>query len=747
MRRRHGPPLWHDVVVVNDENRRPVINNNDVVPDGGISKAALSSIAREGLRPRRMASTVGSERGGSERRAGTGGGTKNDDDASGTRMRDSTRKNDHVGGGGSARPPPGKVLATATSDADPSACIHRALVATTIARSSTTADVDREKVVERRRRMLLRDRRRPSSSILTKDDSSLSMTHSASSAIGIEANASSDNERNDSTTPPTTAVAAHPPASSGMMLLPCLVRLIFVSYEVSRRHGTQFSPSMTAFFVISDLSGWSDVFHAGFVLSVIAGAVATSYSNARGRPRRSSSPITSAIYVALTFLAILSLRMTILPVFEKCAPTEPRAIVNFCPVVPRSSDRWRGGRGIRSTTMYSALDALVVTWYGRASRFARSKIKGRVWREVQRGLFRPFSFHSRVMRLLMLLRWAKFAGPLFGTCNKFRGHVLDMIEKRRQHVRSMAAKGRWNILLDALSRKSKEERAVLNLQRRFREGRDMKARRRLALMSRTGDASNMRLTIRRRLVEEQLDTRVKLRRMEMNEGRRIALRHVSSDDRSNIAEHRRSERTLRKRLLLSPKTSFAVSWKYLTIACAAIEISQFVFAPSLSGDLKKMPLDAFLLGAMEASHRYYPAAHCRGRNGSTSKCRGSRPISVARVVAAVLAPTVNAIVFLDVFVTFFTGELTPAGTLVPKSTVSRWIFPGIGLQLVVNPTMAEISNWVKRGISSAMFVGPSLSYHLFLSCMPLLTCCYDRTLDAIFNFVERQNGILSNDMK
>ncbi len=233
----------------------------------------------------------------------------------------------------------------------------------------------------------------------------------------------------------------------------------------------------------------------------------------------------------------------------------------------------------------------------------------------------------------------------------------------------------------------------------------------------------------------------------MNEGRRIALRHVSSDDRSNIAEHRRSERTLRKRLLLSPKTSFAVSWKYLTIACAAIEISQFVFAPSLSGDLKKMPLDAFLLGAMEASHRYYPAAHCRGRNGSTSKCRGSWPISVARVVAAVLAPTVNAIVFLDVFVTFFTGELTPAGTLVPKSTVSRWIFPGIGLQLVVNPTMAEISNWVKRGISSAMFVGPSLSYHLFLSCMPLLTCCYDRTLDAIFNFVERQNGILSNDMK
>ncbi|KAL3769219.1 hypothetical protein ACHAW5_001951 [Stephanodiscus triporus] len=403
---------------------------------------------------------------------------------------------------------------------------------------------------------------------------------------------------------------------------------------------------------------------------------------------------------------------------------------------------------------YSALDVLAGIWYGRAAKFAKSKIAGRVLREVQRGLFRPFSFHGRLTTLLRLLRWAKFVGPLFGTCNKFRGHLLDMIEKRRQHVKSRAARERWTVLLDALSRRSREERAVLNLQRRFREGREAKARTRFALMSQTRETSNARVAheIRRRLAEEHRLSRLTLERIEMSEGRRRALRQLSQHDRGNIVRHRRSERRMKKRLLLSPKTSFAVVWKYLTIACAAIEVSQFLLAPALSGELKKMPLDSFLLRVMNAS----PADRC-DKNGAriappsffypatcgTTSTRRRTWLFAARIFAAVLAPTVNAIVFLDVFVTFFTGESTSSGTLVPKSLLARWIFPGVGLQLVVNPTMVEISKWVKRTIVRAVRVGPSLSFHLLLSCVPLGAYVYDRVLDAIFDFVERQNKILS----
>ena len=604
----------------------------------------------------------------------------------------------------------------------------------------------------------MRERRPVMSRVPTSDDDAsrrrVAMSLDASAHEVPPMNGSSANAL-----PPLPGAPPRTPVSVGPFLA-CVLRLMLASYEVARRHHAKKSPSVAGFFVLSDMFGWDDVFHASFVFSAFVGGVSFAYSAASRRRKammRSSFAFSNVFAVALSFLVVVLGWAAVLPIFGKCKPSETRMIGNYCPLVVRYAGRFGDGGGRRTTMLrsnsidpshygplYSAFDVLVGMWYARASRFAKSKIKGRVWREVQRGIFRPFSFHGRLMRLLRLLRWAKFAGPLFGTCNKFRGHVLDMFEKRRQHVRSMAARGRWDAVLDALSKRTREERAVLNLQRRFREGREYKSRRRLALMSRAGggDSSRTRVAIRRRLVEEQLHTRVNLRRIEMNEGRRIASRQVSQDDRGNIAQHKVSTRTLRKRLLLSPRTYFAVAWKYLTITCAAIEISQFVFAPVLSGELKKMDLDAFLLRAMNASHHRHPAHRCE-RDGYQYACRGGWWPVIARAFAAALTPTVNAIVFLDVFVTFFTGELTSSGTLVPKPPVARWIFPGIGLQLIVNPTMVTISAWVKHAMATAMLVGPSLSFHLLLSCMPLFSYCRDRSLDAIFDFVERQNRIPS----
>jgi hypothetical protein len=406
---------------------------------------------------------------------------------------------------------------------------------------------------------------------------------------------------------------------------------------------------------------------------------------------------------------------------------------------------------------YSALDVLVGTWCRRGARYAKSKIAGLALSEVRRGVFRPFSFHRRLTRLLRLLRWAKFAGPLLGTCNKLRGHVLDMLEKRGQRATSGAARERWSALLDALSLRSRAEGAALCMQRRFREGREGKARGRLALMSSRGarPASDpiAAREIRRRLAEEEARSRASLARIDAREGRRRALGRVTVDDRGDIVRHGRAARERRKRLLLSPKTSFAVGWKYLTIACAAIEISQFALAPALSGELKKMPLDSFLLRAMGASPRRCqgpppppltflpPATTC----GVPASAGGRARTVFARAVAAVLAPAVNAIVFLDVFVTFFTGELSASagGALAPKPFVARWIFPGVGLQLVVNPTMVEMGKLVKSAIVRAARVGPSLSFHLLVSFMPLGAYCCDRAMDVIFDFVERQNKVLS----
>lgn len=53
---------------------------------------------------------------------------------------------------------------------------------------------------------------------------------------------------------------------------------------------------------------------------------------------------------------------------------------------------------------------------------------------------------------------------------------------------------------------------------------------------------------------------------------------------------------------------------------------------------------------------------------------------------------VGIICFLDVFVTFFTGEIEPdTASLTPKPFFPRWILPGLVLQLAVNPQMESTS--------------------------------------------------------
>jgi len=63
---------------------------------------------------------------------------------------------------------------------------------------------------------------------------------------------------------------------------------------------------------------------------------------------------------------------------------------------------------------------------------------------------------------------------------------------------------------------------------------------------------------------------------------------------------------------------------------------------------------------------------------------------------------------MDVFVTFFTGVINPAnGNLDPKPFFPRWILPGIVLQILVNPKMADVSILVKKIIKGVHHVGPA----------------------------------------
>jgi len=518
---------------------------------------------------------------------------------------------------------------------------------------------------------------------------------------------------------------ADPPAAAVRLSFQ-IVLLVLSLYEI--QHYRFLSHAATVFDYVSVMTGWDDYLHVGFVAAALVSGVARAAS-ASGRRAGADRTPRGAAERLLIFAVATACWLAVLPVFRDCTDGDSGGR-RMCLFVARTA-RTRKGRPSKRATFdvtnprHSLLDVFGREWIRRLTRFVKSKIKGRVFREVSRGLFRPFAFHGRLRRLLNVVKWAKYLAPLAGTCNKFRGHCLDMARKRGQRSRSRAAQQRWTDVLLAVTNQTRTERAVLQLQKAFRERRAAKVRRRFELIaSRREGSSNDRVArkIRRELIVEQYSSRSKIRRIEELDSQREMRRVVSRVERDGIARHRESQRRMRKRLLLSPKTGFAVGWKYLTVSCVALEISQILLAPVLSGELKKMPLDRFLLTVM------------RSEGGGPA----GRAV-LAHVLARLLVPVVSSVFFLDVFITFFTGELSEAGTLVPKPAFARYAVPGVGLQLIVNPTMVRISRCVRRLALEAGRIGPSLCLQVALACLPFVARVVDVALDCIFNFVEGQN--------
>jgi hypothetical protein len=77
---------------------------------------------------------------------------------------------------------------------------------------------------------------------------------------------------------------------------------------------------------------------------------------------------------------------------------------------------------------------------------------------------------------------------------------------------------------------------------------------------------------------------------------------------------------------------------------------------------------------------------------------------------------VSVVCFLDVWVTFFTGETDPVtGELIPKPFFARWILPGLVLQLLVNPSIGPVSRLVFDGMRSITKIGPIRVFRWFVA--------------------------------
>ena len=548
-------------------------------------------------------------------------------------------------------------------------------------------------------------------------------------------------------------VTSEPQAAAGGNAAVLSFRILLLLLSFYELHHYRFlSHAATVFDFISVMTGWDDVLHVAFVFAALVNGIGVAASVVRRRGGDGTTTLMGMAACLLVFILVMACWIAILPVFRNCPDSDSGR--RMCLFVARTVRASKGRSSKRpafdvTNPRYSLLDILGRDWVKRLTRLAKSRIKGKVFREIAKGFFQPFAFHGRLRRLLNLVKWAKYLAPLVGTCNKFRGHCVDMARKRGQRSRSRAAQQRWTDILLAVTNQTRTERAVLQLQKAFRERRAAKARRRFELMASPGreGSSNEQLArkIRRELIVEQYSSRSKIRRIEELDSQRELRRVVSSVERDGIARHKERRRRMRKRLLLSPKTGFAVVWKYLTVSCVALEISQILLAPVLSGELKKMPLDRFLLTVMRAwsGEGGGPANDPTCALGPARRAR----VVLAHILARLLVPVVNCVFFLDVFITFFTGELGGKGTVVPKPAFARYVLPGVGLQLIVNPTMVRISRCVRGLVLEAVRIGPSLCLHVGLACLPFVARVVDVALDCIFNFVEGQNRIVKQNKR
>jgi len=333
----------------------------------------------------------------------------------------------------------------------------------------------------------------------------------------------------------------------------------------------------------------------------------------------------------------------------------------------------------------------------------------------------PLWSRQRLKVILRTVRWVKYGAPVVGTANKLLGNSKDLFKKRRQAHEARIARRLRRSRMSDMTQTEREIYVATKLQAIFRRRRLRKAMRVFASKEETA-ALLIQRTYRRRAAERKASL------MKTDQLYGVLMEAWRANDRQ-MADTERTEERQRVAasialgrdeppLLLRPNTRFAVTWKLLFVVCIVLELTSVAFSHRFGGGEagKKMSVDELLKagvvpgrgGDVCAERRPGPFGHVGRAFGAllppgekvAAAAHGACPAPAASlyvltalaVISYVIVPAVHLICFLDVPVTFLTGELDDrTGVLIPKPFFPRWILPGIALQLLVNPSMANVA--------------------------------------------------------
>ena len=411
----------------------------------------------------------------------------------------------------------------------------------------------------------------------------------------------------------------------------------------------------------------------------------------------------------------------------------------------------KNGSGIRSTHSllfaclhysFTAANRMVGVGIQTQRKVLTKRAAGRLTKFAVR---HPRLFRHRLRMTMRTLRWAKYLAPLVGACNKLFGNTMDLLKKHRQRLMAQKESRRRTQRWRELSPIQKRTEAAILVQKSFRGMEARQAVRALNILrgsKKTMVAIRMQKAFRASLARAR--ARILRKKQELKRLQAQAKMYgsaMSDDDRRRMYQLQdelalQAKELINKKLLLRPNTTFAVTWKFLFVICVLFEITQVACKPKLQKykdaetgkplnlsrileiNIVPSPVSAWeecaaSWTAVGQEHGFLQSAKQRKTKPSPWYCQEpfvalqSFYIHLLRFVITETLLIIGIVCFMDVWVTFFTGELHPEnGLLIPKSFFNRWILPGLVLQLLVNPQMETTSKYVGKLLANIIYVGP-----------------------------------------
>ena len=533
-----------------------------------------------------------------------------------------------------------------------------------------------------------------------------------------------------------------------------------------------------------------------FLIALCVHAVYTSWNNTMGGGRKLITNTTNDnekknkkkwqtnSKVLLLFVMTLSLHLTILPLMTSTSLSRKKHPSQFHPIIPwirNKTELYRfHNKAVPSKQTLSLSEAFVLeinAWFQssalRSVRKRWNKTKMDVSKQLASFAMRnPFLFHFRLKKCMTLLKWLRFLFPLIGVGNKLLGHMKDLAKKRKQQQRAKQAKDQWICVLNSLKAEEKLEMWAIRLQSNFRAMRDRKELERLRAKSKARpkykamkwkdfmDIKKCQWKIYRKSLKKK-NTKSSEKSKPNN------TYHLDSEKIALLKEEIKKKEIMHRTHLFKPNTTFAVGWKALTVTCLIFELIQLLFSSSLeqieNRTIDKLISQASLCNTSSPSSQQVTQLATKLiipvknhffklvlqkdilSNSPQAICAAvplwTRIISVfINIITRLMITIVRVVSFIDVFVTFFTGEIDErSGALVPKPFFTRWFIPGVGLQLLVNPTMKGFRFVIQQLYQFCCDVGASRVFHAAIAVHPFISIVFHELLFCIASFVNRQN--------